>query len=793
MLFRQPGISSLAILALALGIGLTGTMFSIVNGVMLRGLPFDESERLHVLRRDATDARATSMAAPPTFDEYLQWQARQTSFEGLAALEVGIANVLGPDATPERYRGVWQSTNMFRVLRTQPMLGRDFRDDEQREGAAPVVIISDKLWRDRFNGDSAAVGQVMRVNGTAMTVIGVMPPRFGFPVSHDLWMPLRRDPERAARTGGGGLQVIGRLADGVSRDAAAAEFDLLAQPRETRDRVVVSIQPYIESFLGIETMTLLVTMLVAVFGVLLIACANVANLVLARAADRTREVALRSAIGASRSRVIRQMLTEVLVLAMAGAVVGLSLAAGGAEWFNRATVNTNPPFWMDIRIDIPVLLFVAAAAVASALAAGIVPAWRASRSDLASVMNDASRSTGVRMGRFSSGLVVAEFAVSFGLLVASGLAIQSVVNLTRTDFGIPMDDVWTARVVLPAEGYATERSRRELQETLLARLQALPGVVTAAVATDVAPNAQRHGIRLFGHAYDTDSDYHSVRGATVTPEYFRVFRAGVLEGRLFDERDREASQPVALVNQAFARRFFPDGAVGRQLSLAPNAPRQWRTIVGVVPDLGLGELDDDDPGNNGRYREAFYLPAAQAPPAQFAVVAHVAGAPAALSPLVRDALRRIDPDLPISNPRTARDLVRDSTWGYRVFGSLFTAFGCTALLLAIVGLYGVMAFAVTKRTREFGVRMAVGATPGEILWLVLRHGMKQVSLGLAIGLFVAFALATAITLLLFGVTPRDPVMYAAIAAVLAATALCACVIPARRASRLAPVVALRSL
>lgn len=790
MMRKQPGMSLLAVVALALGIGLTTTMFSIVNGAVLRGLPFEDSERIYTVSRVNQATTQGDGVEPATLHDYVDWRTRQTSFEGLAAFSQRTANVVGPDGTPERYSGVWMTPNTLELLRAKPALGRDFRDDEERKGAEPVVIISDKVWRERFKSDPAAIGQVLRVNSTAMTVVGVMPAGFAFPVTQQLWVPLTIDPDPAKRAQSVRLGVLGRLRDDVSADRANAEFATIAaqlaqEHPDTNKSIGAIARTYIETFLGSQSIGALMTMLAAVFGVLIIACANVANLVLARAADRTREVAVRTAIGASRGRVIRQMLVEVLLLATLGATTGLAIAYAGITLFNRGIVDTNPPFWIDIRIDGMVMTFVVAIAVAAAIVSGIVPAWRASRTDLAAIMKDEGRSTGLRLGRFSKGLVVAELALSFGLLVVSGLAIQSIINVANVDFGFSMADVWAGRIALPDVDYPDDPKQRQLQDVVLSRVQALPGVVSAALATDVAPNAPSYAIKFPGQDYPNDRAYPSARGSTISPDYFKVLRVGVTQGRGFDNRDSEHAQLVAVVNQSFERKYFPDGAIGKQFALARGEHQQWRTVVGVVPNLGFGET------NNGQIREGFYMALAQLPPSSFAIVAHAGGPPLELTAPIRQAVRVVDPNLPIFNPSTILDAKNQSAWAFRVFGSLFMAFGFAALFLATVGLYGVMAFSVSKRTQEIGVRMAMGAARRDVVRLVLRQGLLQIGLGIFLGLGIAATLASFMTALMFGVTPRDPFMYITIGLVLGLTGLLACLIPARRAASVDPMVVLR--
>ncbi len=787
-LARQPGTAVLAIVALALGIGLTTTMFSIVNGAVLRGLPFPESDRiLHmapfiIAEQDDVDAKVHT---------YAEFRDRQQSFEQLAAFQFQTANVVGPTGLPVRYRAAAVTANIFRLLKVSPALGRDFRDEESEPGAAPVVMIGDKVWDEVFSRSTDVVGQPLRVNGTVMTVVGVMPASFAFPSNEDVWPALVIDPLHTKFGEGPGLETIGRLKPGIDRDQAGAEMATLwrqleqAYPDRYPGGYTVEVKTYIEEFMGGETVSLLSTMLTAVLGVLLIACANVANLVLARAAGRTREMAVRTAVGATRWQVIRQMLIEVLVLAVGGAVVGLALAQLGITLFNRAIVDTNPPFWIDIRIDRMVLLFVTVSTLVVTLLAGIVPAIRASRTNLAAVMGDEGRTTGMKMGRFSRVLVVGELAVSFGLLLVAGLTIQSIVNLSKADFGFAMKDVWSARVVLPASDYPDDERRRRFAEAALSRVQALPGVVSVAAATGVPIGGPRYAVKLPDRQYASDRDYHQAHGIVASPDYFRVLRVATLEGRPFDGRDAENGAPSVIVNQSFARKYFPQGAIGQRLALTTGAHQDWREVVGVVPDLGMGENPGDE------LSDAIYLPLAQVPAANLTLLAHVSGPPLNLSAPVRDALRADDPNLPLFNIATVQESFEQNTWQFRVFGSLFLACGFAALFLATVGLYGVMAFSVSRRTQEIGVRMAVGARSSDVLRMVMRQGMWQIVGGLTIGVGLGLALGKAMSLLFFRVSPYDPRILVTIAIVLAGTAVLACLVPARRASAVDPMVALR--
>jgi predicted permease len=778
----------LAIVALALGIGLTTTMFSIINGAVLRGLPFPESERIVHLApfslRDQDDRDAN-------IHTFAELRDRQQSFEQLAAFQLQTTNVVGPDGVPARYTGATITANTFRLLRAVPAVGRDFRDEDSLPGAAPVVVIGDKVWQEQFDRAPGAIGQTLRVNGTVMTIVGVMPPKFRFPGNQDLWPALVVDPAGTPFGQGPALETIGRLRAGVSMEQAGAEMATIwrqleqAFPERYPGGDTVEVKSFIEEFIGSETVSLLFTMLMAVFGVLLIACANVANLVLARAAARTREMALRTAIGASRWQVVRQMLLEVMVLASCGAAAGLALAQLGVTLFNRAIVDTSPPFWIDIRIDAPVLLFVSVSTVIAALVSGIVPALRASRTDLAAIMGDEGRTTGMRMGRFSRVLVVSEIAVSFGLLVMSGLIIQSLTNLAAADFGFAMRDVWTARVVLPDADYPDAATRRQFADTALTRLRVLPGVTAVALATGVPIGGPRWNVTLPHQQYASERDHPQAHGLIVSEDYFTVLRVPVLEGRPFDPRDRDTAPAVVIVNQAFARTHYPQGAVGQRLAVTTGELKGLREIVGVVPDLGMGQ------GSGDRLREAVYVPLAQAPVPALTILAHTAGPPLEISATVRDSVRMMDTNLPIFNIVTVQQSFDNNTWQYRVFGSLFLACGFASLFLATVGLYGVMAFSVRRRTQEIGVRMAVGAGSGDVLSMILKQGLWQIGAGILLGVGLGYTLGSAMALLLFGVRPYDPWVFTAITLVLGGTGLLACLVPARRAAAVDPMVALR--
>jgi putative ABC transport system permease protein len=787
---RQPLVSALAVVALALGIGLSTLMFSILNGAVLRGLPFERSERiLHASPFDLQendDFEATQW-------EYAEWRARQTSFEALTAFYMGNANVVGPDGTPERYRGAWITPNTLGMLRVRPVLGRDFQEGDGVLGAEPVVIISDRVWRDRFDGRADALGQPLRVNGTVMTVVGVMPEGFAYPVVQELWVALAVNPSLEGKDTRPTVEIIGRLNDDATRDQASAELATIAAQvaqldPQRRSGITVEVKPYVEEFIGTETVNLLSVMLAAVLLVLVIACVNVANLVLARAADRTREVAVRTALGAQRSQVIRQTLAEVLVLAAFGAAGGVGIAYGGARLFTRGIVDTTPPFWIDVRLDGTVLLFVTAVTVLAALVAGLVPALRASRGDVLPLLNDEGRgTTSLKIGRLSRGLVIGEMALSFALLVVSGLVIQSIANVMQFDPGIATRDVFSARVTLPASEYPDGSSRTRFADQLLERLRALPGVTSAALGTFNPPTAAEMPVVLPGQSFPDERDYPHAKVTSVSPEFFAVIRVTPRQGRVFGLADGAEAPKVAVVNEEFQRRYYPDGALGRQVrtySAANGAAPEWHTIVGVVqsiPDFDFGDS----------LLQHVYFPLAQRPNPTMNILIQAHGDPLALTGAVRQTVSALDRNLPIYNVQTLQKMLDDGTWGWRVFGTLFTAFGVAALFLATVGLYGVMAFSVSKRTQEIGVRMAVGAESGDVLRMVLRQGAWQIGAGVFLGLGLAAMLANAMQLMFFQVSPYDSPTFVAVGVLLLVTGLAAAFVPARRAARVDPMTALR--
>jgi predicted permease len=790
MLLKQPSLTAIAVLALALGIGLTTIMFSIVNGALIRGLPFEDSERIVAV--SGTNVAENQDRLSVSIHDFTDYREAQRSIESLSAFYTGTVNVSG-EGRPDRYDGAFVTANMFDVVRVRPILGRGFVKGDDAPGAPMTIVLGYGPWQRRFGGDPNVVGRTLRVNGRAATIIGVMPEKFAFPSAQEVWVPLQLDPLTLKRGEGQFVTVSGRLKPDVTIAQAQAEFAAIAkrlaeQYPQTNKDLGANVQPFVRRFLGPQVYSLLYTMLGTVFGVLLIACANVANVLLARTATRTKEVAVRTALGASRGRVIRQLLVETSMIAVVGAVLGLVIAQIGIMLFNRAIVDTQPPFWIDIRLDPMVLLFASGLTIVSALASGSMPALQAARADVNEILKDQSRgSSGLRVGRLSKGLVVVEIALSFGLLVAAGLMIRTILNVQTMDFGFAIRDVFTARVGLFESVYPDDASRARFYAEVQRRVEALPGVRSATLAT-VLPGlgTGRVPIAIQGRTYATDRDYPSARQGQIATRFFETFGLAVLKGRDFTSSDDASAPRVAIVNRSFVEKFFKgEDPVGQQFREGrSDSKNPWLTIVGVAPDMYMsGPPNEDPPG--------YYLPVAQGGARFMSIAVRAAGDPTSLTSAVRDAVSAIDPDMPIYFVRTLEESLLQGAWPFSVFGSLFMAFGFSALFLATVGLYGVMAFSVRQRTQEIGVRMALGAAGSAVLAMFMRQGLWQIGIGLTLGIGIGAGLSRLMESMLFRVEPWDPVVFSTIAIVLATAALVACLIPARRAMRVDPLVALR--
>ena len=794
MLVKYPTLSIVAVLTLGLGIGLSTTVFCVVNGGLFKGLPFPDADRIVAVV--GTNPSQTQPRLPISVPDLAVWSERQTSFDKFGAYGFSPMNLSTEEGRPERFSGGLLTVAAFDALGVQPLHGRGFREGDDRIGAEPVVLLGYDLWRDRYRSDPAIVGKTIRANGSERTVIGVMPETFAFPIRESLWTPLAIDPV-APRVPGPAYQVIARLKPGVGIQQAKVQAATIAaqlerQFPETNRGTGADVMPYAKTILGPEIYGLLYTMLGAGIGVLLIACVNVSNLLVARASLRRREVAVRMALGAGRNRIVRQHLTEVLVLATGGGAMGILLSIFGMRWFTQALSVNPPPFWIRFDLDYRVMLFVIGLIVLASVFAGSLPALHAARVSAGAALKDDSRSsTSARLGGFSGVLVVAELAVSCGLLIAAGLMIKSVVQLKHVQMPFAIENILTARVDLPRTTYPDSAASIRFFEQLLPRLQDVPGV-EAATLSDGLPAAGNGviSVQIEGKAYPQNADYPLAREGIVTPGYFETFQTPVVNGREFTRADVATSQPVAIINESFARAHFPNvNPVGHQMKrIRPNSKEPWLTIVGVVPDLLMEGL-----GNNNASPVGYYIPISQSDVANGVRIAvRTRGEPGGITSLVRAAVASLDSELAIYEISTLRRVIDRQTWFYTVFGTFFMAFGVCALFLAAAGLYGVMSFAVTQRTREMGVRSALGAQGTQLVLLIMRKSVTQLAIGLVLGLGLALLASQALQPVLYHVDPRDAAVFAAVVVTLALASLIASFLPARRVTKIDPMLALTS-
>jgi len=791
-LVKSPALTIISTFALTLGIGLTTTMFSIVYGALMKGLPYPDGDRVVVVSR-SNPVRGIERQDLPIQD-FADYKAQQRSFTDLAASTSGTIYVSG-DEKAERFDGSWITANAFDLIGVHPILGRGFRAGEDAPSGEKVAILSYSTWRERYSADPKVIGKQIRVNGVPYSVVGVMPEGFAFPNNDKIWVPLQTNPLEGKRGEGQYVSTFGKLKPGVSLDQANVDVATIAKRlggdyKESNEGFTASVQGFTDSYIGKQPRQLLLTMLGAVFFVLLIACANVANLLLDRAAHRTKEVGIRTALGASRSAVVRQFLAEALVLSALATVFGIIVAYFGVAAFNRAITVTQIPFFIDIRLHPQVLLFAIAVACVTTLISGAIPAYQSSRADINEILKDETRgASSFRIGKISKALVVFEIALSCGLLVAAGLMIKSLANMRTMDPGFTTSKVFTARFGFPA-AYTDTLAEWRFFDQAVERVAALPGVQSAALSSGLPAARQSFGGTSFaveGQAYLKDKDRPRTRSMTVTPDFFKTLNIPLRQGRVFADADRPGALSVVLVNQSFADKYFKNtDPIGRRIRLGPptgNAP--WLTIVGVVGNTFTG--DQENP-----ISPAIFQPFAQARSTFVYISARTAGSPLSITQSVRDAVASLNPDIPLYWVQSLDTAIAQSLWFVRVFGTMFLIFGFVALFLASIGLYAVMSFSVSRRTREVGIRMALGAQGRDVVRMIFGQGLIQLGVGMTVGLAFAFGISQLMRVVLFQVEPRDPTIFGGVAAVLVAVGLMACFVPASRATRVDPLVALRS-
>ncbi|MEO8426416.1 MAG: ABC transporter permease [Verrucomicrobiota bacterium] len=807
-LLKNPGFTAVAVLTLALGIGANTAIFSVVNAVLLRPLPYPDSERLVWLSERHPNFPAMSIAYP----NFTDWRTQQTVFEHIGIYNWGSYNLTG-DGDPLRLRGSRISAEALVALRVQPTMGRLFREDEDKPGAPPVLLLSHKLWSSRFGGASDILNRSVTLDGRVWTVIGVMPPDFVFPGQLDIWVPVGSMSAESSYQNRGnhpGLLGVARLKPGVTLQQARAEMATIAarlekQYPDSNKNCGVRIDPLLENRVGSTVRAALWTILGAVGMVLLIACGNVANLLLARAAARQKEMAVRAALGAVRWRIVRQLLAESLLLALTGGALGVLLANWGLGLI-LAISREALPRASEIRLDVSVLAFTAVVSLLTGILFGLAPAWQASRPNLQEALRETARGMTTVQARLRHALVVGEVALTLLLLIGAGLMLRTFHRLQTLDPGFSHERVISFRLDLPPQKYSTVDQQIIFYQSLVEKLGALPGVQHAGVAYQfpLAHEGWQTSFRIEGQPEPPPGQRPSMELTPVSPDYFPAMSIRLLRGRFFTDADnrehlrgrdltglnegqlRNVGLNVIIVDEEFVRRHWPnEDPIGKRVRLSADAADPGLAVVGVVARVKMDEL-----GEQGGFVQA-YLPLWQYGGAGRAVVIKTALPPETLVPAVRREVQALDPEQPIYDLRTMAAIRHDSLAPQRLNLALLGLFAFVALTLAVIGLYGVLAYAVTQRTREIGIRIALGAQRHDVLGLVVREGVKLTLVGVALGLAGAFGLTRFLTSLLYEVKPSDPLTLLAMPLLLLMVALFACWLPARRAAAVDPIEALR--
>src|SRR2546423_4419231 len=788
-LVKAPSFTIVAILTLALGIGACTAIFSVVNTVLLRPLDYPDPSRIVVIRETQLPQFPEFAVSPPN---YLDWEKQTKSYEYLAAYTGAGLNLTG-EGEPQRLIGVKVTAHYFDVYGVKPVLGRNLLPEEDAVGKNHAVVLSSGFWQRVFGGARDVVGRSLQLNGEPYQIVGVAPYGFGVASKVDVWTPMAFKPNETANDARGGhyISVVGRLKPGVTFDQAKAELEVIAaqlavqypDPQKGWGIFMLPMQDYTVR----EVKPVLYTLLGAVACVLLIACANLANLLLARATARHREISIRAALGAGRGRLIRQLLTESVVLAICGGAAGVVFAKWGLDAL-IALAPTNLPRSGEIHLDAGVLLFSLGLSVVTGLLFGIAPAWLAARADVNEALKQGTRGSteGGARGRLRSALVVIEVTFALVLLGAAGLLARSFMQLANVDPGFIPENATLMRLSLPQKKYAEHDQQIAFANALLERIKNLPGVQAVGVTHSMPlVGAYVLGFNIEGRPHIDPADLPSTNYYSVTPDYFRAMGIRLIRGRLFTPQDDAKAPRVAIINETMAHQFFPnEDPIGKRINIT-NGPDTWREIVGIVADINQYGLDKATSAQS-------YEPFAQVPFTSLNVVIRTKGSPAALLGALRPAVYAVDKDQPVGIIRPLEEIMADSIARQRSAMTLLTVFSGVALVIAAVGIYGVMAYNGVQRTGEFGICMALGAQQPGVLPLVLTQGGKLIGLGLAIGLLATLAASRAMGSMLFNVSSYDPLTLSSITLLLGVVALIACFFPANRATKVNPIEALRT-
>ena len=796
VLVKRRWMTTAAVVALALGIAANSAVFTFVNAIIVRGVPFPDPDRVVTL--GTRDTRNLQMGV--SYYDFLDWREAAKSFSDMSLMAQPSFNVSEPGTAPERYNGAYISTNAFHVIGTKALLGRGFIAEDDLDGARPVVVLGYSIWQSRYAGDPNVLGKTIKVNDLLATVVGVMPPGMQFPPNTDLWLPfgqatINRGQSRQVRN----YEVIARLADGVTIPQARSELATITARLardfpQTNQGIETTIVNYNERATPNQIRLMFFSLMGAVGFVLLIACSNVANLLLARSAERAKEVGVRLSLGASRARVIGQLLVESVMLSLLGGIAGIPLAYAGIRIFDSLTQNVGKPYWMEFSIDPIVLVFFFTICFVTGVVFGLAPALHVSKTSLNEVLKEGGRSgsSGMRAHRWTSGLLVVQVALTLVLLAGAGFMMRSFFVLYRLDLGFETPRLLTMQINLNDRKYPTAVERNAFARRLQERLAGI-GALDAVTTASNFPLTGGWGLELsIDGRTDPNARRPIVTLVSVGASYFDTLGIRLLRGRGFTASDETSGRGGVIVNQRFADMYFKgEDPLGRQISVTEQAPNgidlRSQTIIGVSTIVRQRDVQNIEPD------PVVYIPyfSGANQGRNVAVIVRIPGGMTAAVPLIRQAVLELDADIPVFNVRTMDELLAQRRWQYRIFGGMFAVFAAIALLLAAVGLYAVMAYSVTQRTQEIGVRMVLGAPPREVVWLFLRRAFVLVAIGLTIGMSGAFGVGRLLQSLLVQSTGRDVPVLLSISLLMIVVAVTACVWPARRATRLNPVAALR--